>query len=316
MYVNRDSVPSQYHVLQQMPVPPIMETLTWQTKTFISADLSERRDAWIKVPAIVVNYNFVYNRNTVALRNAALNDDLLWLIPYYPHMTLAREENGILKPSFVANYKYGEFAAYIYLRGNLLSYRSIDPTNYDYQDTEPPRWHEMYRAIDNQLEVWIMPCWLAYIDRNINYQDVGRCRDGDKMTLSFRLLSTSEVKQYYELTPPYAFPRETLVSPYTVTRSRHQTMISNKQTIPYVYQPVSQQPANAQTLAVKYYLRYGDDIRDDYEFRGAFNWARGGEVSQDWLDDQSYWRLADDKISIEYQRAFAVASCNLRKVDV
>ena len=304
MLVNRDNIPDSLHVLQKFPTIPIVETIRWKTKTFIAADLSENREPWWDAPAVTIQFNYRLSRFNRPWLESLIGNDLIWLIPYLPHMTVARPGRAYL-PSLVASYPYGEYAAYMTL--DHIFYRRIDAgDSYSYQDATPDRWDELASK-----QVWICPCWQAYIDRSYSYQFSGRCLDGDIIQVKFRLTGGAEQQQYYEVSPPYSFPQQ-LVVPYNVTRARNQTMINNSMTVPHSYAPVAKQPDETKRLSVKYHLRYGDDIRDDYELRGAFNWTKGGALSQDWLGDFDFWRLENDQIVIDYTNAYAEAKMSLR----
>lgn len=304
MFVNRDGIPTNFHVLPHMPHPPMVETLKWQTKTFIAADLSEFREPWIDVPAVTIQYNYTLNRNLRSELQEMLDNDLIWVIPYLPHMTRAGYSFFGYAPNLNYPYKYGQYVAYISRRH--LFYRRVDD-NLIPQDHLPPRWEELATET-----VWMCPCWTAYVDRKINYTYAGRCLDGDRIKLTFRLTADAEHQQYYEVQPPYEFPNF-LTVPHTITDARNQTMLDPKMTVPHSYQPTARMPDETQQLAAKYFLRYDDQYRDDYQFRGAFNWAKGSLISQDWVGDQSFWRLADDKINITYNQGYADANLNLRK---
>ena len=304
MLVNRENIPDSLHVLQKFPTIPITEMLRWKTKTFIAADLSESREPWLDAPAITIQFNYRLSRFNRPWLESIIGNDLLWLIPYLPHMTVARLER-YYTPSQVANYPYGQYAAY--MTQDHIFYRSIDAGDgYSYQDNTPDRWDDLAGK-----QVWICPCWEAYIDRDYSYQFSGPCLDGDIINIKFRLTGGAEQQQYYEVYPPYSF-QERLVVPYNVARSRNQLMINNRMTVPHSYAPVTKQPDETRRLNVKYHLHYGDDVREDYELRGAFNWAKGGALSQDWLGDFGFWRLEGDRITIDYTNSYAEAKMTLR----
>ena len=304
MFVNRDAVPSDLHVIQYLPVPPLIETLQWTTKIFIAADLSETREAWVDVPATTIQYAYIFNLNTRALLQDAIAGDLLWMLPYFPYMSLV-EDKQTWRPSFTFDYPYGETVAYISL--DQIIYRNIDPINFTFVDTTPDRWGNFF-----DKTVWVCPCYTAYIDRNIRYTSLGRCRDGDNIQLTFRLTAAGEQQSFFETPPPYTFTKNFTV-PYNITRARNQTKLNTKASVAYSFSPFAKQPDVAQQVTAKYFLRHDDEVREDYELKGAFNWAKGAVNTQDWINDQSFWRLADDKLVINYHRGYTEAMANLRK---
>ena len=309
MYLSRGTVPTTHNVMSYLPTIPVMEDLTWHTNVLINSDLSERREAWYSSPQVNVMYSYVLNRNlTENVLHNMIRDDFgaLWMLPYLPHTTVAREDAGVYLPSYVATYKYGEWA--LYWNREYLAYRRIDPETYIPVDAEPSSWHRLKQL----TPIWIAPCWEAYVDRSINYTDVGDCRDGDTIKLKFRLTDQSEQAMVYNLLPPFDIS-DWLITPYQVSSARNLTKIDRRLTVSHSYRPSARSPDTTDRISAQYLLRYDDEYRDDFLFRGAFYWAKGGLIASNFVGDNNFWRLDGDKIEIEYKQGYAIAKLALRQ---
>ena len=312
LQVDRANIDNKYSIIPAMPLPTATETLEWVTRIFISGTLSETRTALAQYPAITINYKFqlgLGNRpwlETLAMEAQlpSTNPRNEYVLPYFPH--------GM--PATVS--------------GNTLTANTaVDPVNsltairYPYNRYYLK--YDRYRFIYDQLpitaapfrdgdEVWITPCFVAFIDPAVVLEDLGKCRHGHKVNLLFRMTGESERLMTYTV-DNFNF-MDALQSPLDSKVTRHQTSFMPLPAIPNTYTPVAYQASQQRITDVDYWLEYDQKIRQDYTFRGIWMKNLGSYTAGNYIETGKLHRLVRDRITIKYDLGAITASGQMREV--
>lgn len=312
--VDRANIDSRYTIMPAMPLPTATETLEWVTRIFIASNLRENRTALAQYPAISIDYQFEVNLATrgwltslaeeaQAPATTARNE---WVLPYFPHgrrgivasgnrLTARNIQDEINNISPATNYPMGQY------------YLKYDRYRFFYDRT--PMTASPFNVGD---EVWVVPCFIAYINQNISLVDLGKCRYGHKVNLSFRMTGESERLMTYRVAN-FDF-LDALQSPLDTKITRHSSSFNPRPAIPSVHTPVAYKERQQPTVAVKYWLEYDEFIRQEYAFRGYFMQHLGAFTAGHYVDNNKLHRLADDKLTIKYAQGALEATATMREV--
>ena len=198
MLLDRSEIDDRYSVLPYVPLPQAVEELKWVTNIFVSADLTETRRSLADYPAITITYQVVLTPDTRvwadSLYAVARNT---WILPYYPHLTTGRVlRSGQLVVASPGghSYPYHEYVC-VYTNERMV-YRKITTQSGDSTDI-----NLINPVTDFQSgqSVFVVPCFKANINSNLQYQDVGPYRYGGSVTLKFRMTGDSEQVMTYKV---------------------------------------------------------------------------------------------------------------------
>lgn len=282
--------------------------MAWASNIFIAADLSETRQSLSPYPAISIQYSFdlsLENRDFLfrVLDPAHIKDT--WVLPYYPHSTPAKIFNGqlaidtVITSDYSAQYPYHEY--WMAYTRNDMEYGKVSD----------------YSILLTGDEVWAVPCYKAVIHPQLSTTDLGKCRYGHTVDLTFRMTADSEKVMTYHV-DEFDF-YDSLEIPINTTHVRRQEVFSPIPAGVYSYNPTAYRENQTSKLSVNYFLRYDDYYREDYPFRGVFMKGLGIEVGEFGLtEDSGYagenYRLEGSSLNITYNQGFATASAVMRKV--
>lgn len=337
MLVNRDEVETRYVVLPYMPLPTASEQIKWCTNTFISADLSETRQALAQYPAINITYSFIIkdprdhritgdqNRGLSFFNQLEKTLGNEWMLPYYPHMTRGYVlSDGQLAITSVGGHSYPYHEYCCVVNKTRIDYKAISTRTGDGSGvrlvtpfTDPHLWRQ---------QSYVVPCFRAFIDPKFKYQDLGPNRFGGELKLTFRMAGESEKAMTYQFDgfdfiasgvnedadKTYWSKRAQI--PLSVDMNRRQANFAAKPARAHAYTPNAYLKGQTPITRAVYWLDYNDYVRQDYEFRGALMKGLGGETADHYLNTKTLHRLSSDMVTINYDLGVAQAETVLREV--
>ena len=320
MLVNRTAISDDYEILPLVPLPTATETLTWCTRIFIAADLSESRQSLADYPAITIEYEFVLKPSTQSFLESLPTAKPYWVIPFYPHYTSATYIPAVLRGviygpfarrlgfgSPATYYPYGDYCV-MYDRTQMIYFRTDNPPAgvSDLTLLDP------LQLFTFRQPTFVAPAFVAQIDPQVRYLDVGDCRWGSRVGLTFRMSAAAERALTYHVAN-FSFIAAA-ESPLNVAVNRRQADFMPKPAPASAFTPVAYKANQVPIVNTSYFLTYHETTRDDYYFRGAMMRRLGGFTADNYLTSAKKHRLADDRVSIVYQDGRANASVSMREV--
>ena len=300
--LNRDLVDDKYSVLEFVPQYEATETLEWATNIFIAADLSENRRSLSPYPAITITYSFDLSLDNRDFLFRVLDPDHIkdtWVLPYYPHSTPARVFSGqlaidkVVTSDYNVDYPYHEY------------WMAYSRTHMEYGKVSD------YSSSLIAEELWAAPCYKAVINPQLSTVDMGECRYGHTVDLTFRMTADSEKAMTYHFDD---FPfYDAMEIPVNTTHVRRQSVFAPVPSGIYSYNPTAYRSDQTSELQTNYFLKYDDYYREDYPFRGVFMKGLGIAAGEYGYEGMVY-RLAGSSLQITYHQGYATASALLRQV--
>ena len=318
LQVDRAAVDNRYTIMPVMPLPTAIEYLEWVTNIFISSDLSETRTALAPYPSISITYLFevgLSNRDWLASlvtegQQPADNPRNEWVLPYFPHAMAGRVSSGNLTPVPVTdpvngfqadNYAFGDY--YLLFDRHRFIYGRLATSGTPLVQTT---------AFSEDDEVWIVPCYVAYIDPKVKLEDFGKCRYGHRVTITFRMTGESEQIMTYQTTK-FNW-QDALQAPLKTQTYRHQSDFTPQPARPNVYTPVAYLEQQQAITTATYWMEYDSDIRQEYAFRGMFMRGLGSFTADNYLQTNKLHRLEDDMVTINYNQGAVIGKVKMREV--
>lgn len=300
--LNRDAIDDKYSVFDYLPTAYATEELRWTTNIFIASDLSETRVALADYPAITITFSWNLRAANRELIDMIMTEKkTTWLIPYLPHLTDCDIVNGKAVPQTIGGVTYPTSDHYlVFARGHLV-YR--EATDMDVS---------MFDDIVNATELWVVPCFLAHIQPQLEWVDVGKCRDGSLIDLSFRMTGDSEKALTYQ-SNEFSF-LTALQTPLEVEATRRQKNYAPIPARSHVYVPFARKASETPMVNCRYLLEYNQFTREEYAFRGYFMDIKGSAMADHFVNENTLHRLENDTITIEYQQGMAIATAIMREV--
>ena len=320
LIVDRTAVPADYEVLPLVPLPTATETLTWCTRVFIAADLSESRQSLADYPAITIDYEFVLKPSTQSFLDTLSTAKPNWLVPFFPHYTRATfipaVLRGVIYGPFARRHSFGSPAAYYPYQTYCVVY---DRTRMVYCLTgnPAPGDSDLVLSAPSTFQPWteplfVAPAFVAQLQPQIRYVDVGDCRWGSRVGLTFRMSAEAEQALTYHVDDfDFISVAET---PLNVSADRRQADYMPKPAPAHAYVPVAYQEDQTPMINTSYFLTYHESVRDDYYFRGAMMRRLGGYTADNYITNTKQHRLADDTVAISYDLGRANAAVTMRQV--
>lgn len=299
--LNRDAIDDKYAVFDYLPTAFAREELKWTTNIFIASDLSETRVALADYPAITITFSWNLRAANRELIDMIMNEKVTWMIPYLPHLTDCSIVNDVAVPQTIGGVTYPTSEHYlVFSRGHLV-YREASDMNVS-----------MFDGIVNAVQSWVVPCFTAHIQPELSWMDVGKCRDGSQIDLTFRMTGDSEKALTYQSNEFSFF--DALQTPLEVEASRRQKNYAPVPARSHVYVPFARKPTETPMVNCRYLLEYGPFVREEYAFRGYFMDIKGAAMADHFVNENTLHRLENDMITIEYQQGIAIASAIMREV--
>ena len=280
MLVDRSEVPAKYSVLSVLPLPQAKEELKWTTNIFIAADLSEDRNALALYPSITITYNFILNSINRSFLKSLVTAKNEWVIPYLPHATPATVISDELLVNSINGIYYPYHKYYLAITREAMVYRSITSPTRDgtmvmlTEMTDPPYFDLIKKDTTFKL---VVPCFVAQLMPQVQYNDLGRCIDGSTVSLVFRMTGESEKAMTYAH-DTFDFVN-TLQRPVQVQFKRHESSYAPAPAPAHAYTPYARARDEAEKISATYWLQYTDYIREDYLIRGYFMSGLGSNIA-------------------------------------
>lgn len=311
LLVDRTEVDSQYSVLTHVPLPDATEQLMWTTNIFIAMDLSETRTDLSVYPAMTITYTFSLSCSNRSLFTGIETDSNQWLIPYYPHLTQARDDASGTHPIGGVLYPYYRWA--MFLTRNEMVFKQVQAShNALVTDFVNPVDSTVFSALKQSDEIYVAPCFFAQIKPQVTYSDVGKYVDGSTVSLTFRMTAESERELNYHVA---TFDHlAALQRPLATNLMRHQSDFSYKPAPSYTFTPFARRQDHTPKVTANYWLNYNRTTRDDYAFRGFWMQALGSKTAGHYIDSTKLHRIENDLITIKYDKGKAIATVTMREV--
>lgn len=313
------TTPNQ-EALPYLPIVPVVETLSWQTRIFKSAVGAEVRTPLLRYPNYEIEYSFIFGfgeKDQLELLSQA-SETVDWIVPLVYQMALVDNFSSTLRPisSFSTRrspfYKVFNIVALVNpLCGNIV-YKHLSST----VSPSDATLYYLSPFTDAQVDLlkggdtYLCPCVAAQIEPSISSNQVGLSREGDMLSLRWRWNGEYEGKLHY--TDTFSFV-SAVQSPLNVTETAPQVDFGDNFTGVNRYKPEAQPFDSGQTIKAEYFLDTSYN-RDDYSFRGALLGAHGGSQAKHYVYDDKLHRLAGDSVSITYDQRVATASMSLKEV--
>ena len=300
--LDRTAIDPKYSVLDHIP-RSTQEQLRWYTNIFVAADLTEYRSSLTDYPSITVTYNFLVRNVNRTLFTEMMDKEATWMLPYFPNLMELAIVNNQAVPQTIGNVTYPTADYYlVYTRGHFV-YREAN-------DLDVSAFDEIAKAEQS----WIAPCYEAVINPRLSWVDVGECRDGSEMQLSFRFKGESEKALTHSFSDEFDF-QDALQTPVSKEESRHQKNYEPHVSGIYTYQPRARMADEAQVSDCKYLLEFNPFLREDYMFKGIFMDGKGSATAGNYVSEDELHRIEDDTIMLEYSQGAVIASVLMRKVE-
>ena len=298
--IDRDAINEKYTVLTFIPQYEAQEELQWATNIFIASDLSETRRSLSQYPAISIRYSLnlqLDNRDFLFKVLSAEEIHNEWILPYFPHSTSASSSGGSLTIPSVDNITYPYHEYYLSYTRNKLVYKQVSDMSTEFSDEE---------------EIWVAPCYRAFIIPQLTTVDLGKCRWGHEVVLSFRMAGDSEKVMTYH-SDSFDF-HDTVQIPVKTQQVRHQELFQYVPAMAHTNTPTAARQNQTPVVEAKYFLKYDDYYREDYPFRGVFMKGLGALTADSFVYEDLTHRLATDKLTIVYHQGYALATAMMRQV--
>ena len=304
LVVDRTAIDQKYSVLPFVPQYEAVERLVWPTRIFIASDLSETRESLSPYPAIYISYNIELQLDNRDFLFQILSDEEIkntWVLPYFPHST----------PALIVADAQGDQVVY---------YSTVDSANYPFDEHYMVYTRDamVYKPLTDMAcelplrsQIWFTPCYYAYIFPELTTSDMGKCRYGHEVTLTFRMAARTEKVMTYH-SDSFDF-YGALTVPIQTNFKRYNNLFMEKPAPAYTYTASSRLESETAVVQASYFLKYDAYHREDFPFRGVF--MKGLGISADeYVYPGRKHRLADSSVSITYSQGHATADTTMREV--